>query len=51
MNEGLAVVIIGVATIILITTVTVVTESNDHECRMEALKALTDPKLIAEICE
>lgn len=51
MNERLAVVLIGVATFILIATVSIVAESNQHECRMEAMKALTDPKLIAEICK
>jgi hypothetical protein len=26
-------------------------QHNEHECRMEAMKSLTDPKLIAEVCK
>jgi hypothetical protein len=50
MNDGIVVAIATVAIIFGIFGTVAVTERNQHECRMEAMKALVDPSKIKEIC-
>lgn len=50
MRETTAMALVGIAVILLIFGTALITENNQHECRMEAMKALTDPSRIKEIC-